>query len=96
MGDNLLVRTGCEVRMHCNNSALAPVPEMYEQMYESGFSTTCVTPVKMRVKSPWVESATPSVDYAFYDAYRAGSWAGAGARAHRGLPAGGRVLTAVT
>jgi hypothetical protein len=47
-------------------------------------------------KSPWVESATPSVDYAFYDAYRADSWAGAGARAHRGLPAGGRELTAVT
>jgi hypothetical protein len=22
----------------------------------------------------WVESATPSVDYAFYDAYRANSW----------------------
>jgi hypothetical protein len=47
---------------------------MYEQMYESGFSTTCVAPVKMRVKSPWVESATPSVDYALYDAYRADSW----------------------
>jgi hypothetical protein len=29
--------------------------------------------------------ATPSVDYAFYDAYCADSWAGAGARAHRGL-----------
>jgi hypothetical protein len=33
---------------------------------------------------------------AFYDAYRADSWAGAGARAHRGLPAGGREPTAVT
>ena len=56
MGDNFLVRTDCEVRMHCNNSALAPVPEMYEQMYESPLSafslTKCVTPVKMRVKSP--------------------------------------------
>jgi hypothetical protein len=74
---------------------------MYEQMYEpplSAFSLAkCVTPVKMRVKSPWVEeSATPSVDYAFYGAYRADSWAGAGARDHRGLPAGGRELTAVT
>jgi hypothetical protein len=77
MGDNFLVRTDCEVRMHCNNSTLSQVPEMYEQMYvspESAFSLTkCVTPVKMRVKSPWVESATPSVDCAFYDAYRADS-----------------------
>jgi len=44
----------------------------------------------------WIECTTPSVDYAFYDAYRADSWAGAGTRAHRGLPAGGRALSAVT
>ena len=82
------------------NSTLSQIPEMYEQMYVSMVSafslTKCVTPVKMRVKSPWIESATPSVDYAFYDAYRAGSWAGAGTRVHRGLPAGGRALSAVT
>jgi hypothetical protein len=63
----------------------------------SAFSSEkCVMPVEMRVQSPWIGSATPSVDYAFYDAYRADSWAGAGARAHRGLPAGGRELSAVT
>jgi hypothetical protein len=83
------------------DSTLSQIPEMYEQMYVSmgsAFSSgKCVTtPVKMRVKSPWIERATPSVDYAFYDAYRADSWAGAGARAHRGLPAGGRELSAAT
>jgi hypothetical protein len=39
MGDNFLVRTDCEVRMHCNNSTLAQVPEMYEQML-------CVSPAR--------------------------------------------------
>ena len=105
MADNFLVRTDCEVRMHCNNSTLSQVPEMYEQVYVSpgsAFSLTeCVTPVKVRLKGywswhGWVECTTPSVDYAFYDAYRADSWAGAGTRAHRGLPAGGRALSAVT
>ena len=71
------------------DSTLSQIPEMYEQMYVpmgSAFSSgKCVTHVKMRAKSPWIESATPSVDYAFYDAYRADSWAGAGASAHRGL-----------
>jgi hypothetical protein len=32
-----------------------------------------------------IECTAPSADYAFYGAYRPGSWAGAGARAHRGL-----------
>jgi hypothetical protein len=32
-----------------------------------------------------IEGTAPSADYAFYDAYRAGSGAGAGAHAHRGL-----------
>ena len=27
MADNFLVRTDCEVRMHCNNFDLSPVPE---------------------------------------------------------------------
>jgi hypothetical protein len=68
----------------------------------SAFSLTeCVTPVKVRLKGywswrGWIECTTPSVDYAFYDAYRADSWAGAGTRAHRGLPAGGQALSAAT
>jgi hypothetical protein len=91
MADNFLVRTDCEVRMHCNNFKLSQVPEMYEQMYVSPLSIKYVTPMKRRAKSP---VTPPSVDYAFYDAYRAGSWAGA--RAHRGLPAVGLELTAAT
>jgi hypothetical protein len=31
MGDNSLLRTDCEVHMHCNNSTLSQVPEMYER-----------------------------------------------------------------
>ena len=65
------------------NSTLSPGPEMYDMSMGS-------TPVKVRLKGywswrGWIECTTPSVDYAFYDAYRADSWAGAGASAHRGL-----------
>jgi hypothetical protein len=73
------------------NSTLSPSPEMYDMSMGSAFSLTeCVTPVKVRLKGywswrGWIECTTPSVDYAFYDAYRADSWAGAGASAHRGL-----------
>jgi hypothetical protein len=38
MANNFLVRTDCEVRMHCNNSKLSQVPEMHEQM--------CVSPAR--------------------------------------------------
>jgi hypothetical protein len=63
---------------------------MYEQtapqMHVPPLSTKWATRVKMRVKSP---AAPPSVDYAFYDAYRAESWAGARARAHLRFACGG-------
>jgi hypothetical protein len=32
MADNFLVRTDCEVRMHCNNLKLSQVPAMCDQM----------------------------------------------------------------
>ena len=80
------------------DSTLSQGPEMYDMSMGSAFSLTeCVTPVKVRLKgswswrsnqpttAQWIECTTPSVDYAFYDAYRADSWAGAGTRAHRGL-----------
>jgi hypothetical protein len=43
-------------------------------MCASPLSTKYVTPKKQRVKS---RVTPPSVDYSFYNAYRAGSWAGA-------------------
>jgi hypothetical protein len=48
MADNFLVRTDCEVRMHCNNLKLSQVPEMDEQMCESPLPTKYVAPKQRR------------------------------------------------
>jgi hypothetical protein len=69
---------------------------MYDMvMYDMSMGSRGYWSWRSKMPAQWIECTAPSVDYAFYDAYRADSWAGAGAR-HRGLLAGGRALSAVT
>jgi hypothetical protein len=106
MADNFLVRTDCEVRMHCNNSKLSRVPEW---KCVPAPATGPVKPVKTpfgvrgaeeKVAPPALReprvTPPPSVD-AFYGAYRLPRrLMNSGARVRRTSPAVGLELTAVT